>query len=62
MKQFEQATLHGHGFAFLVSKNRFGYNISHQGKWIWRAKTTGEVRKMVNKFGLAYMKEIRTNA
>lgn len=57
MKSFERATLYGHGYAFLVSKNRFGYNISHQGKWIWRAKTIGQVYKMINKFGLKYMKE-----
>ncbi|AKF12778.1 hypothetical protein PHIM7_233 [Sinorhizobium phage phiM7] len=56
MKNNERSTVFGHGFPFLVYKTPAGYNISHEGKWVWRANTISEVNRVVRNFGLKYLR------
>jgi hypothetical protein len=50
--KFERSTVYGHGSAFTVFQTPEGYNISLNGRWVWRAKTKGEVNRVVRKEGL----------
>lgn len=54
--KFERSKAFGHGFEFTVFQTPEGYNISHNGKWVWRAKTKGEVNRVVRSEGFKLFK------